>query len=546
MTHQFGQQILLRSLLTGLLMLVVHGCGGGDSSDDDSAVAVETQVELRSGSVVGNLPDSSGIRSFKGIPYAAPPVESLRWKEPQPAAAWTGVRDATQFGNRCWASSSSGPIQTNGVSEDCLNLNVWTGAAKRGDKQPVMVWIHGGGFQNGTSADPLYDGGVLARKGVVVVSINYRLGVLGFLSRPELDAESNGHKSGMYGLLDQLAALRWVHDNVAAFGGDPNNVTVFGESAGSHAIGLLMASPLSKGLFHKAIGSSGAFWETSSGPMMSHGDAQNMGLALSVKVNAPTLADLRATPALQLQTATNWTLATNPGETNFGPTVDGHVLPDDPYVLFMRGQQTDVPLMVGWNNDEGMFFMGWSLPHDSARAFTDAAATVFGSNNLADFLQQYPAGTDAQAAQSAQSLQGDANIKYQTWGWANLQRQTGKSPVYVYNFSYLSSYSPLATHGSDLWFVFGAPVDLQFFYPGSPSNADKAMSDIVQSYWTNFARNGDPNAAGLSQWPRYAGPGSDAMHLGNAVQAGPEEGTSRFQFLDRFRIGGILTLAFDH
>jgi para-nitrobenzyl esterase len=245
---------------------MASGCGGNDSTPDTSSQPLDNHVSVASGSLSGNPADASGIVSFKGIPYAAAPVGNLRWKEPQPAASWSGTRDATSFGAKCWAAAAfGGPIATANVSEDCLFLNVWSGARTRGARLPVMVWIHGGGFQFGTGSDNALDGTSLAKKGVVVVTLNYRLGVFGHRSRPDLDAESGGHKSGMYGIQDQIAALRWVKANIASFGGDPANVTVFGESAGAHAIGLLMASPLATGLFQKAIGESGAFWESEHG-----------------------------------------------------------------------------------------------------------------------------------------------------------------------------------------------------------------------------------------------------------------------------------------
>ena len=527
-----------------LAAMALAACGGGGSSTLDlSMTPLDNHVTIASGSLVGNPADASGIFSFQGIPYAAAPVGNLRWKEPQPVQPWSGQRSATNSGARCWgAAPFGGPIVTDNVSEDCLFLNVWSGAKTRGAKLPVMVFLHGGGFQFGTTSDssnygfPL-DGTSLSKKGVVLVTLNYRLGVFGFLTRPDLDAESNGHKSGMYGMQDQIAALQWVKSNIAAFGGDPANVTVFGESAGAHATGMLMASPLAAGLFQKAIGESGAFWESVNGEMKPYADAQTMGLALGAQFNAPTLDKLRAVPALQLQTATNWTLATDPGVTNFAPMVDGYVLKENPYVTFMNGRQNDVPLLAGWNADEGLAFFNWALPHQTIQAYSDAATAKFGAANLQSFLQAYPANSVDQATQSAQSLVGDLVIKYQTWGWITQQQKTGHSPVYAYNFGQVSAFNPIATHGTEVGYVFG------HFAPGpaAPSAQDLAVSDTMQSYWTNFARTGNPNGAGLPQWPQYTGAGSQAMQIGNVIQAGPEEGTDRFKFLDRFRVNGIIS-----
>lgn len=512
--------------------------GGSHAGAMLADAPLDNHVTIASGSVAGNAADASGIISFKGVPYAAAPVGNLRWKEPQPAQAWSGIRDATNFGAKCWASAAfGGPVDANNVSEDCLFLNIWSGAKTRGSKLPVMVFIHGGGFQFGTASGNNLDGTALAKKGVVLVTVNYRLGVFGFLSRPDLDAESDGHMSGMYGIEDQIAALKWVKSNISAFGGDPGNVTVFGESAGAHAVGILMASPVAKGTFQKAIGQSGAFWESELGSMKRNIDALATGLALGNRLGSPSLEKLREIPALQLQTATNWTLAT-PGAIDFSPSVDGYVLPENPYVRFLHGRQNDVPLLVGWNTDEGLMFFGRALPHQSVEAYTDAATKAFGAANLADFLKMYPASSVPQATQSAKTLIGDRIISYQTWGWANAQRKTGHSPVYVYHFEQTSPYNPVAMHTTDVPYVFGNLPPKK----AAPGPQDLSVSDTMQSYWTNFARSANPNGNGLPQWPQYEGAGSQTMRIGNVIQSGQEEGTERFQFLDRFRVNGLISV----
>jgi para-nitrobenzyl esterase len=524
--------VCARLLAAVALAAAVSACGGGEAD-----APLGPQVQTLSGRIAGAAAGAADVLAFKGIPYAAPPTGALRWKEPQPVAPWSGTRDATRFGARCWAATAfGGPVRTEGVSEDCLTLNVWSPAKTRGAALPVMVWIHGGGFQFASSADALYDGASLARNGVVVVTLNYRLGVFGFLSRPDLDVESGGHGSGMYGMLDQVAALRWVRDNIAAFGGDPRNVTLFGESAGAHAVGMLMASPLTTGLFHKAIGQSGAFWESE---MKTRAQAQASGLALGRELGAEDLQQLRSVDALRLQTATDWTLAM---PTRFSPTVDGYVLRELPYAAFAAGRQQDGPLLAGWNADEGIPFMAYSLPHATPQAFSDAAAATFGAANLADFLRLYPAATPGA---SAQALEGDLTIKHQTWSWLVQQRKTGRSPVWGYRFAYVSPFDPVPTHLSEVQFVFGNLLGNALPglpAPAAPSAADRAVSQAMQAYWTNFARSGDPNGSGLPAWPRYEGAGTQVLQFGATPAAAPEEGTARFQFLDRFRINGLMTV----
>jgi para-nitrobenzyl esterase len=542
-------RVMYGGLVISLATLLATGCGGGTSTSSvkPAPKTLDNRVTIASGSLVGNSADAAGIVSFKGIPYAAPPQGSLRWKEPQPVPSWSSARDATQFGYQCWAASAIPalppiPIATANKSEDCLNLNVWSGAKTSTEKLPVMVWLHGGGFEFASGSDPEYDGTSLAKKGVVVVTLNYRLGVFGFLARADLDAESAGHKSGMYGLQDQIAALQWVKKNIAEFGGNPNNITLFGESAGAHAAGLLMASPLTAGLFNKVIGQSGAFWESEAGIMKSYTAAQAMGANLGTQIGQPaaTLAQLRAISPLELQTKTDWTFLTNPQVTAYSPIIDGYVVPGDPYLRFKSGQQNDVPLLAGWNTDEGKPFANRGLlspfpPGGTAAQFNGAATKKFGAANMKDFQSLYPAATDAQAALSSELLEGDETISYQTWGWVTQHHRTGRSPIFVYNFSYTSAYTPFAQHLAEVNYVFGNLCQDPVFHPGVPTSADQTLSDQMQTYWTNFARTGNPNGTGLPQWPAYAGASSQTLQIGNTLNAGAEEGTARFQFLDRFR-----------
>jgi para-nitrobenzyl esterase len=533
-TDIVNKKIYRQGVVAVSALAVLSACGGTNSAIEPTPSLSSHQAIVQSGLLTGNAPDASGIISFKGVPYAAAPVGALRWQAPQAAASWSGSRSATQFGHACWQGTAFGPVDNSQASEDCLFLNVWTGARSSQERRPVMVWLHGGGFQFGTSGDPRWDGGNLARKGVVVVTLNYRLGVFGFLARADLDAEAGGKSSGMYGLLDQVAALQWVKNNVAAFGGDPNNVTVFGESAGAHAVGMLLSSPLTKGLFHKAIAQSGAFWETPKGVMASHAAASQVGARLGAAPAASSLAELRRLSASQLMS--------DPTEPAYSPSVDGYVLPTDPYQRFAAGLQNDVPLLEGQNAEEGTIFAATSgIPSDTKDHFIAAATSAFGAGYINAFLGFYPAATDAQAQQSAVALSGDLIIASQTWEMANLQKKTGKSPVYSYYFSQTSPYNPLPIHVSEVPYVF---QNLVANGHGAPNASDVVVADAMSSYWTNFAKSGNPNGAGVPNWPPYTGAGGQVMGLATPLLVQSEPLTARFQFLNSFRTSGSLGFSF--
>ena len=527
------------------VMGLLTGCGGSSDSVD-AGLPITSTVVVANGMLAGNERAAAGILNFKGIPYAAAPVGDLRWRAPQLAANWSGTRDARQYGNKCWANGTPAPVVADPtVSEDCLFLNVWSGARNTSERRPVMVWLHGGGFQFGTSGDPRWEGNNLAKKGVVVVSLNYRLGVFGYLARTDLAAESKGKSSGMYGLQDHLAALKWVKDNIASFGGDPENITLMGESAGAHAVGMLSASALAAGTFHKAIGESGAFWESEFGPLPSRTAAEQKGLMLGTLLNAPSVAALRAVPALTLATVTN--AAAPPFSSPFGPSLDGYVLTEEPASRFVAGRQNDVPLLVGQNLVEGAIFAvpGRALP-STAAGFTSALSNVFGAPSLSALLSFYPAATDAQAAQSSVQLLGDLIIGQQTWTWGATQKATGKSPVYSYFFKQSSAYTPLAIHVSEVPYVFQNLVPKgTAAAPVLPGAQDQSLADTMSSYWTQFAKTGNPNQPGLPAWPEYSGPGGNVMGLGASVAAEPEPFTARYLFLSKFRnSNGSLTVKF--
>ena len=518
--------------LTGMaaMLLAANAAAGVDARSAD----LGPQVQTSSGVILGASRDETGVLAFKGVPYAAPPIGPLRWHAPEPAAPWTGVRKADQFGNRCFSAWTQDREPGPPRSEDCLNLNIWTAAQSVGEKRPVMVWLHGGGFQFGSSASRQFGGAPLARKGVVVVSLNYRLGVLGYLAHPELDREG---PSGNYGLQDQLAALRWVKANIARFGGDPANVTLFGESAGAHAVGLLMASPLSRGLFQKAIAQSGAFWDAKTGPLESFGEAHARGMEFAARHGGGSIAALRAMPAEAVNAAAPWDFSMIPMITTFSPNVDRYVVPEIPATRFGHQRQMRIPLLGGWMAAEQFPFDAHGLPHRSAAEFRAAAAEMFGADRLAEFLRRYPADTDAQANESAGALTGDLVISEQTWQLLKLQQRSG-ARVFGYRFTYTSPYTPIASHIADVPFVFGTLTPqfiLNSTVPAGP--ADHAFSDQLMAYWVNFATHGDPNGPGLPHWPAF-GPQGVVQNLGMTIAPQTNPQAARFAFITSFRRDG--------
>ncbi len=482
-----------------------------------------TQVLTDAGTVEGT--SEGEVRIFKGIPYAAPPVGDLRWKPPQPVLPWTGVRPADKFGPAPLQISRAGDMFFRDAepSEDCLTLNVWTPAPDAAAKLPVMVWIYGGGFMGGASSEPRQDGANLAKKGVVVVSMNYRLGIFGFFTHPELAAESPHGASGNYGLLDQTAALDWVQRNIAAFGGDPKHVTIFGESAGSMSVSAQMASPLSKNLFQGAIGQSGAVLGRSL-DATDREQHETDGVKFAESVGAESLAALRAKPADELVQASK-----AKGMPRFGPVVDGWFFPKSPADTFAAGEQAHVPLLAGWNAHES------GTPesnHTTPAAFTEQARQKFGEE--ADkFLALYPAATDAETHASASAFAGDQFIAFGTWKWLEAQNRVGGLPVYRYRFDHAPP-SPAgqpsrgAHHAADIEYVFDnlASKDLPFV------EADRHLADLMATYWTNFAKTGNPNGPGLPTWPRYEQATAwQVMHLDLPSKAAPDDTRDRDLFL---------------
>src|SRR5450432_1882740 len=495
------------------------------------------QVRTADGIVEGVVSADNKVRTFKGIPYAAPPVGALRWKAPQSVQPWSGVLKTIEYPKRAMQGHIYDDMifHDEGPDEDCLYLNLWMPENHpEQEKLPVMVWIHGGGFIAGSSSEPRQDAGNLSKKGVLIVSMNYRLGIFGFFSHPELARESGHNASGNYGLMDQLAALEWVKKNIAAFGGDPDNVTIFGESAGSFSVSALMASPLAQGLFHRAIGESGAFFGSTL-ELKPHAETETADAKFAAeRLGAASIADLRAKSAADLMQA-----ASKDRSRRFmPPNIDGYFLPETVSAIFAAGRQAHVPLLAGWNLDEGSFRSFYGKDSATAENFGKHAKTQFGAD-AARFLKLYPAGSDAEAKRSAQDLSGDQFIAYGTWKWIETHQKTGKAAVYRYRFDQTLPFpaesaggpgmEPAAPHASEIEFVFGVLSSKKLPWRAD----DRKVSDLMGTYWTNFAKTGNPNAAGLPDWPASDGhAGAQVMHFSSGSHATPDNQRDRYLFLD--------------
>lgn len=483
------------------------------------------KVRVEGGMIQGTI--ENGLTIYKGIPFAAPPVGELRWRAPQPVKKWEGVRQTTMFA----PSPMQGGNPPAGKSEDCLYLNVWTPVKSSKEQLPVLVWIYGGGFGGGSTAYPVHDGANLAKKGVVLVSIAYRVGQLGFLCHPELSSESPDKVSGNYGLLDQIAALKWIQQNITKFGGDPNRVTIFGESAGGIAVSMLCASPLAKGLFHGAISQSGgSFGPTRSTThpgenMKTLGQAEVLGASFMREAGASTIAELRKVKADMLPAGR--------GVGGSWPVIDGFVIPDNQYELYENGSYNDVPVLIGYNSDEGASFSTGGTREE----YIKSVKTRYG-DFANDLIEAYPVGTDEnKVPKTARDLMRDSAFGWHTWSWAHLQSQNGKSKVYYYYFDQhpiCSENSPLygfgSPHGQDVAYVF---MNLD------PSNkntsaSDIELSEIMGTYWTNFAKFGNPNGNDLPIWPAFTDATPNVIHLNADSQIGTVPSEKSMKVLDAY------------
>ncbi|HWF06191.1 MAG TPA: carboxylesterase/lipase family protein [Candidatus Angelobacter sp.] len=510
-----------------------------------SVAAISDPVRVEQGLLTGANGDSADVRVYRGVPFAAPPVGELRWKAPLPPAAWQGTRQATEFSSACWQTQYSSaaaiyqaPLPK--LSEDCLYLNVWTPAKSAKDKLPVMVWIHGGAFTRGSGSSHSYNGEILARKGAVIVTINYRLGIFGFFAHPELSAESEHHASGNYALLDQIAALQWVQKNIAAFGGDPSRVTIFGESAGSWAVNALMASPVAKGLFQRAIGESGGTFS----PMKTLAQAEKDGEKLAASLTSATGADAKdangqraaakdgAANTLKALRARSPEELLKIADNELARTiVDGWVLPQQIATIFSQGKQNDVPIIVGYNSDEGTTLapQGANL---KAMMFTMGVNQRYGAQ-AEQMLKIYPAGSDEQAVTSFYSAYRDQAFGWEMRTWARMATKTGHQPAYMYYFSHRppgpQSAKLRAFHASEIAYVFGT-----FVWPFPWEDADRKLSDAMTSYWVNFATTGNPNGGSLPKWPVYNAKDDQSLEFGDQISVRSEINKTGLDFFDSF------------
>ncbi len=483
---------------------------------------VAQRVTTESGVISGV--HEGGLNVYKGIPFAAPPVGDLRWRPPARVATWTGTRKAEAFAPACMQSGVSMPGETPpAVSEDCLYLNIWspTDAIAKSDtnvkantaRLPVFIWIYGGGYTNGSASMPLYWGDQLAQKGVIVVTIAYRLGPLGYLAHPELTRESPHHSSGNYGLMDQMAALEWIQRNISAFGGDPKNVTIAGQSAGAMAVSMLMASPLGKGLFQRAIGESGGLFEpVQLAPRYLLANAERDGEKYAASLGAASVEELRRLPAARL-------LAGDAGNVSH-PVIEPHALPVAPYEAFASGQQNDVPLLIGSNADEARSLT--DVTHVKAATFDADLEHSFGALP-APLVAAYPHATDESARQARLDLERDLRFGWDMWAWARLQSGTGHSRVYYYSFRQAPPFPAGsvydgwgASHYAELWYVFDH-LDQE---PWRWTAADRKLAEEISSYWVNFAKSGDPNGAGLPAWPAFNNSTDKVIYLGDPITVG--------------------------
>lgn len=503
-----------------------------DGGEYQKNVKALTEVSVKQGKVKGKV--LHGLGTFMAIPFAEAPVGDLRWKAPVPKKAWNGVLDATVAGAMPPQKANSWPgAPAPKMSEDCLYLNVQTPAESASEKLPVLVWIHGGGFITGDANSN--DGTKFAKQGIVFVSLSYRTGALGFLALPELSAENERGISGNYGLLDMIEGLKWVKENISAFGGDPDKVTIMGESAGAIAVSMLCSSPLAKGLFRGAISESGgSFCPVDSVRVDNNGirdvkGAEAFGVEFMKRIGASSLAELRE------MSYEKW-VGDGPsiGVGGFWPTVDGYVLPDDQYKMYEAGNYNDVNVLIGTNSDEGAMF---SRPTGLAKYKADIKAEY---GPFADrMLKLYPANTDEETYGALSDIFRETAFAWPTWAWATLQGKTGSGKVYMYYFDQFDPNRPMfggpdapkprgANHASEMPYVFATPWGRPF------EGGDKSVSDAMNTYWANFVKTGDPNGEGLDNWPVYKDGQKTVMFFKNGTSLIDTPNKPQLQLMEEY------------
>ena len=503
-------------LLIAVMGSIFFSCG---KSENDTILSVDL-IAVEGGMISGKTDSTGQVKIFKGIPFAAPPVGEWRWKAPQPVQPWKGIRACTENPAApiqnppvpFFAWSEEFLIPKEPISEDCLYLNIWTAAQKADEKRPVMVWIYGGGFGSGGNTVPLYDGEELAKKGIVVVALNYRVGMLGFLAHPELTAENPEQTSGNYGLLDQIAALEWVKNNIAAFGGDPDNVTIAGQSAGAFSVNALVVSPKAKGLFHKAIAQSGGMFNRGTGLVSGLQGAEERGKQLTDTLGI-TLADLRKIPADSLLKF--------PGR--FGPVVDGKVLPSVRQA-FEEGTFADVPLLTGWNADDRVSGNQPVTPEE----FKANAKKQYGGR-AGEYLQLFPAGNEVELEESQKTI-AILGFGFQNYTWARLQTEKGQRNAYLYYFTRIPPGEPNygAFHSAEFSYALHTLRNWNRPFEQVDYDLEKNMSD----YWVNFVKNGNPNGEGLPEWPVFDPENPLVIELGYNIKTRAMPNWEQMKFME--------------
>jgi para-nitrobenzyl esterase len=521
--------------LSSLFLFIVKSMIMAQTND---AFPIQTTIE--NGIIEGNYHVKTGIQTYFGIPFAKPPVGGLRWKPPQPPDSWEGVKETKKFGPRPVQRDVFGDMisRSDGLSEDCLYLNVWTPAKRNDTGLPVLVYFYGGGFVAGDASEPRYDGESMAGKGMVAVTVNYRLNIFGFFAHPELSAESPYKASGNYGLLDQQAALAWVYRNIAAFGGDSEKITIAGESAGSISVSVQMASPLSKDLIAGAIGESGAGINPTLPPVPLE-EAERIGLEFAQNAGYPHISQLRT-----LNTRDIFEIYNESRRFGFPIVIDGYFLPKSLPEIFNAGEQAQIPLLLGWNSAEipGMAFMQ-GQPYNDTNYVTKVKEAY--PEKYEEVLKLYPHGSEHEIKLSATALASDRFIAYSTWKWFDLQRKNSDQPVYRYLYRKLR---PLQAEKNSQGFQMPEPIgaphacEIEYCMGNLPliktfnwSTEDFKVSEVMQNYFANFIKTGDPNGTGLPEWPAAgaSNPTPPVMIIDTESRVVEADQDARYEFLDR-------------